>query len=268
MYFHIYARPGLGGRGEGIGGDAVFLKLRGKAVGHADDAGVGGAVLALAQVSAGPGGGGAVHYAAPALVDHVLNGLTDNVKMTGGLDGVDSVPHFLRHVLDRAEAEGGSDIHNDVELAVGFYGSLGELAGRFVIGDVAEAGDGLAAGVADLLGGALGVAVILGVLGHAPVLHVFGKPGELFLVDGNDAVPGSAVIRDDLAALGGKRFRHSPAYAHAGAGNYGDSAFKIITHLNMYLHRNIHKYTIPFPRREVKYQKPADGCFFRRFGVN
>ena len=113
-----------------------------------------GGVVGLSGGAADAGVGGEVDD--PAVVAVAVGSPVDGGELGGGeaaleVGSDEAVPFFFEHVEDHALAQDAVGADEHVESAELVDGGLDHALGAVHVGDVADEGDGLAAGVADFL---------------------------------------------------------------------------------------------------------------------
>jgi hypothetical protein len=175
---------------------------------EAGDAGLGGAVVRLADIAEQAAGGGGVHdpaagvLAGLGLLTPQDAGLAGDQEMAAQVDLDDRVPLLDGHVEDHLVAQDPRVVDDGVELTPGVERQLHQRGRALGLGDVLEMGHGIAPGGLDLLD------------------HLGGGPGV-----GAGPVPFAAdVVHDDARALLREQQRLAAADAASRAGDHGDLA--------------------------------------------
>src|SRR5690606_3854201 len=160
-------RPGHPGQAAGadrVHGHADALQLAAQRQGHADDRGLGGAVVALTEMAHQPGTGRGVDDAAvKGAVAFLGRGTPPPRSGPAGEPGSPDVhAHHHVEVLDAhvphgAIAHDPGVVHQDVQPTELVVGTLDHRVRLRLVANVTEVGDGLAASLGDELDDALGV---------------------------------------------------------------------------------------------------------------
>ena len=188
-----------------LAGDAELGALLGDRAGQADDAGLGGRVVALAD-RALEGVGGEVDDAAMAGLAHVLDRVMRHVPVALEVHTDDRIEIVFRHVPDHLLAQHAGHVHENVDLAVVLDAAADHGAGLLVVGDRVVVRLRLAAGRLDLRN------------------HVVGGA----FLGGFTAAADARIVDDDACAFLGEQERDVAADAAPCAGD--DRRFALEMH--------------------------------------
>jgi hypothetical protein len=115
----VLGHAGLGHRGDGVGLDVVLGALYRQHPGEADQAGLGRAVVGLAEVAEDAGRRGSVDDAAVVLFAHHAPGGQGDVEGALEVDVDDRLELLRVHVLERSVSQDAGVVDDDVDLAEG-----------------------------------------------------------------------------------------------------------------------------------------------------
>src|SRR5918998_2416218 len=109
-------------RGHKVHGDVAACHLGGKRLGHADQACLGGGVIALARIARRAHHGADIDDAAMAAAHHALHGGAGEAEGGGEVHGDDHVPLLVLHAHEQVVLGHARVVDQDVEP---FHGGLG-----------------------------------------------------------------------------------------------------------------------------------------------
>jgi hypothetical protein len=202
-----------GGGMDGVDPDVVRRQLERGGAHEADDAVLGGDVVADVLHAAQPGrGAGQDDRAAAAAGPDVRHGGLEGVPHAGQVDGDHVVPGRAVELLQQAVAEDARVRRHDVELAELGDAVVNRLLEGAEVTDVGLDGDDPAVERLDLAGG-LGEVL----RGRHRVRHGGDLAGD--------------VDRDDVGAFGGQAHRVAAPLPAGGPGDQGDHALHASSHV-------------------------------------
>jgi len=158
----IRGHDGLGhtagsNRSDDVGDDVVLGTLLGKSLGEANHGELGGRVVGLAEVAEKTSGRGGVDDTAILLLAEVRPGSAGGLVAALDVDLEDEVPVGILHVLEADIAEDTGVVDDDINAAELLDGSLDDLV---AVLDAVVVGNGLAAGLLDLLNNNIGSLIV------------------------------------------------------------------------------------------------------------